>query len=112
MYGLTHKYFSEMTHRRTFLGARNSVESMVKLEKEKKQQVSVRSLVAMSEKSGLTQIGLHLDKISDFCRLLAKKGLNIHFIFEPKDDFIGSKWDYSGTFTDQISIHFGSTSHI
>ncbi|KAK3584553.1 hypothetical protein CHS0354_030558 [Potamilus streckersoni] len=36
--GLYHKYLADITHRHTFLEARNSIESMVKLEKEKKQQ--------------------------------------------------------------------------
>ncbi|KAL3859779.1 hypothetical protein ACJMK2_009973 [Sinanodonta woodiana] len=36
--GLYHKYLVDITHRHTFLEARNSIESMVKLEKEKKQQ--------------------------------------------------------------------------
>ncbi|GFS25532.1 adenylate cyclase [Elysia marginata] len=36
--GLAHKFLSDVVHRRAFLEARNSVESMLKLEKEKQQQ--------------------------------------------------------------------------
>ncbi|RUS80848.1 hypothetical protein EGW08_011367, partial [Elysia chlorotica] len=36
--GLGHKFLSDVVHRRAFLEARNSVESMLKLEKEKQQQ--------------------------------------------------------------------------
>ncbi|GFO02692.1 adenylate cyclase [Plakobranchus ocellatus] len=36
--GLGHKFLSDIVHRRAFLDARNSVESMIKLEKEKQQQ--------------------------------------------------------------------------
>ncbi|XP_012937063.1 adenylate cyclase isoform X1 [Aplysia californica] len=36
--GLTHKFLSDVAHRRAFLDARNSVDSMIKLEKEKQQQ--------------------------------------------------------------------------
>ncbi|KAL4234423.1 cAMP biosynthetic process [Mactra antiquata] len=36
--GMYHKYLTDVTHRHTFLEARKSIESMVKLEKEKKEQ--------------------------------------------------------------------------
>ncbi|KAH9515762.1 Adenylate cyclase type 2 [Bulinus truncatus] len=36
--GLSHRFLSEIVHRRAFLEARNSVDSMLKLEKEKQQQ--------------------------------------------------------------------------
>nr|KAG5708011.1 hypothetical protein BaRGS_025149 [Batillaria attramentaria] len=36
--GLSHKFLSDVAHRRMFLDARNSIESMSKLEKEKQQQ--------------------------------------------------------------------------
>ncbi|XP_055955561.1 adenylate cyclase type 2 [Patella vulgata] len=36
--GLYHKYLSDSAHRRAFLDARNSIESVIKLEREKKQQ--------------------------------------------------------------------------
>ena len=39
MVGFYHKYLTDITHRHTFLEARKSIESMVKLEKEKKEQV-------------------------------------------------------------------------
>ena len=39
--GLSHKFLSDVAHRRMFLDARNSIESMIKLEKEKQQQVYV-----------------------------------------------------------------------
>ncbi|CAG2246276.1 ADCY2 [Mytilus edulis] len=38
MIGMYHKYLTDLTHRRTFLEARNSIQSMKKLEREKKQQ--------------------------------------------------------------------------
>ena len=37
--GMYHKYLTDLTHRRTFLEARNYIQSMFKLEREKKQQV-------------------------------------------------------------------------
>ncbi|XP_061197262.1 adenylate cyclase type 2-like [Saccostrea echinata] len=36
--GMYHKYLTDLTHRRTFLEARNYIQSMFKLEREKKQQ--------------------------------------------------------------------------
>lgn len=36
--GMYHKYLTDLTHRRTFLEARDSIQSMKKLEREKKQQ--------------------------------------------------------------------------
>ena len=41
MFGVYHKYLTDITHRHTFLEARKSIESMVKLEKEKKEQVHI-----------------------------------------------------------------------
>ncbi|XP_055891517.1 adenylate cyclase type 2-like [Biomphalaria glabrata] len=38
VFGLSHRFLSEIVHRRAFLEARNSVDSMIKLEKEKQQQ--------------------------------------------------------------------------
>ena len=40
MVGFYHKYMTDITHRHTFLEARKSIESVVKLEKEKKEQVT------------------------------------------------------------------------
>ena len=39
LFGMYHKYLTDLTHRRTFLDVRNYIQSMMKLEKEKKQQV-------------------------------------------------------------------------
>ena len=44
MVGFYHKYLTDITHRHTFLEARKSIESMVKLEKEKKEQVQYKPL--------------------------------------------------------------------
>ncbi|KAK3086906.1 hypothetical protein FSP39_025260 [Pinctada imbricata] len=38
VFGMYHKYLTDLTHRRTFLDVRNYIQSMIKLEKEKKQQ--------------------------------------------------------------------------
>ena len=47
MVGLYHKYLTDITHRHTFLEARKSIESMVKLEKEKKEQVKTGAITRL-----------------------------------------------------------------
>ena len=58
MFGVYHKYLTDITHRHTFLEARKSIESMVKLEKEKKEQVGTlgRGWVGRGAGGGLTEI--------------------------------------------------------
>ena len=58
-----------------------------------------------------TQAFLYQFLYSVVCLVVQKKKSelkNRYVKFEPKEGQIGTKWDKSGTFSDQISVHFGA----
>ena len=66
MFGVYHKYLTDITHRHTFLEARKSIESMVKLEKEKKEQVCSIGMVGGARvRAYMSRVMRKLDDNSD-----------------------------------------------
>ncbi|KAL5022129.1 hypothetical protein ScPMuIL_001284, partial [Solemya velum] len=85
--GLYHKYLSDITHRRTFLEARNYIESMVKLEKEKKQQEElliscIPSDLVQEMKEDLTKkLMCKTPRITPFHGLYVQKHDNVSILY-------------------------------
>ena len=52
-------------------------------------------------------------KLCDLVTLVIKEIIfDENIRFKPKVSQMGPKWDKSNTFSDQISVHFGSASHL
>ncbi|XP_033754490.1 adenylate cyclase type 2-like isoform X1 [Pecten maximus] len=87
MVGLYHKYLTDITHRNTFLEARNSIQSMVKLEREKHQQEELLNSCMPPElvekmKEGITKTVLSKrPKPSPFHDLYVQQHSNISILY-------------------------------
>ncbi|XP_053401460.1 adenylate cyclase type 2-like isoform X2 [Mercenaria mercenaria] len=85
--GIYHKYLTDITHRHTFLEARKSIESMVKLEKEKKEQEELLTScipkdLMNSMKEDLTKKMMSkIPKITPFHDLYVKHHSNVSILY-------------------------------
>ncbi|XP_060564084.1 adenylate cyclase type 2-like isoform X2 [Ruditapes philippinarum] len=85
--GIYHKYLTDITHRHTFLEARKSIESMVKLEKEKKEQEELLTScipkdLMNSMKEDLTRKMMSkVPKITPFHDLYVKHHSNVSILY-------------------------------
>ncbi|XP_070200444.1 adenylate cyclase type 2-like [Littorina saxatilis] len=83
--GLSHKFLSDVAHRRMFLDARNSIECMIKLEKEKQQQedllVSCIPTNLVNEMKKDLQQNMQQPKLSLFHDLYVQHYSNVSILY-------------------------------